>query len=160
MIHIRPATPDDTALVYRFIRELADYERLAHQVEATEAMIGEALFGPEPKAFCSIAEWRGDAAGFALWFVSFSTFKGRHGVWLEDLFVRPTYRRLGVGGALLGHLARICVERGYGRFEWSVLDWNETAIKVYRGHGATLMDDWRICRIDGAAMETLAERAP
>lgn len=157
MIRIRPARREDGALVASFVRELADYERLSHEVEASEEMLVEALFGPSPRVFCDIAESDGAPAGFALWFYTFSSFRGRHGLWLEDIFVRPQYRGQGLGKALLVHLARRCMEQGLGRFEWSVLDWNAPSIAFYEAQGATIMQEWKICRMSGAALEKLAE---
>lgn len=156
-VTIRSAKPDDSALVFSLIRELAVYEKLLHEVDATEAMIADALFGPNPRAFCDIAEHEGKAAGFALWFYNFSTFRGRHGIWLEDLFVRPEMRGKGLGKALLSHLAKRCVAENLARFEWSVLDWNEPSIAFYKSKGAVLMDDWSICRVTGQALWRLAD---
>ena len=158
MIRIRPTAREDSALVAAFVRELADYEKLSHEVEASEQMLAEALFAPNPRVFCDIAECDGAPAGFALWFYTFSSFRGRHGVWLEDIFVRPQFRGAGLGKALLAHLARRCVAEKLGRFEWSVLDWNAPSIAFYEAQGATLMHEWKICRMTGAALETLAER--
>jgi GNAT superfamily N-acetyltransferase len=156
MLSIRPATPADAALVLAFIRELAAYERLAHEVDATEESLAAALFGDSPRVFAEIAEWQGEPAGFALWFYNFSTFRGRHGIYLEDLFVRPAFRGHGIGRALLRHLARRCVAEGLPRLEWWVLDWNEPAIRFYRSLGAVPMDEWTVHRVAGAALETLA----
>lgn len=158
-VTIRPARPGEAGLVLAFIRELAEYEKLAHEVEADEAMIDRALFGPGPRAFCDIAERAGEPIGFALWFYNFSTFRGRHGLYLEDLFVRPEHRGNGAGRALLAHLARRCVAEGLGRLEWWVLDWNEPAIGVYRTLGAQPMDEWTVFRLTGEALETLAGAA-
>ncbi len=154
---IRPARPDEAGLVLAFIRELAEYERLAHEVEATEADIAAALFGKNPRAFADIAEWEGEPAGFALWFYNFSTFRGRHGIYLEDLFVRPALRGHGIGRALLQRLAQRCVAEGLGRLEWWVLDWNESALRFYRALGAVPMDEWTVQRVTGEALERLAE---
>jgi GNAT superfamily N-acetyltransferase len=152
MLHIRPARPGDEVLVADLIGELAEYEKLAHEVEATPADVARALFSPAPKAFCDIAEQAGEPVGFALWFYNYSTFRGRHGLYLEDLFVRPAARGQGVGKALITGLARRCVEQGLARLEWSVLDWNVAAIGFYEGLGAKVMDDWRICRLSGEAL--------
>jgi len=157
---IRPARPADVGLVTALVRELAEYEKLAHEVEATEGHFEAALFGPPPRVFCDIAEWGGEPAGFALWFYNFSTFLGRHGIYLEDLFVRPAFRGMGIGKALLAHLARRCVAEGLGRLEWWVLDWNEPAIGFYKRHGARMMDEWTVCRVTGEALTKLAEAAP
>ena len=153
---IRPARPDEAGLVLAFIRELAEYERLAYEVEATQADIAAALFGESPRAFADIAEWDGEPAGLALWFYKFSTFRGRHGIYLEDLFVRPGLRGHGIGRALLQRLARRCVAEGLGRLEWWVLDWNESALRFYRGLGAVPMDEWTVQRVTGEALERLA----
>ncbi|MGO4705684.1 N-acetyltransferase family protein [Microvirga sp. 2MCAF38] len=155
---IRPAEPRDASLVFEFIRELAEYERLAHEVDATQESIAEALFSTEPRVFADIAEWDGEPAGFALWFYNFSTFRGRHGLYLEDLFVRPEFRAKGIGKALLRHLARRCLAEGLARLEWWVLDWNEPALRVYRSIGATSMDEWTVQRVTGEALERLAEQ--
>ncbi len=156
---IRPAAPADAALVLSFIRELAEYERLAHEVVATDGDIAAALFGPEPRVFADIAEWNGEPAGFALWFYNFSTFRGRHGIYLEDLFVRPDFRGHGIGRALLAHLARRCIAEGLPRLEWWVLDWNEPALRFYRSLGAVPMDEWTVQRVMGEALERLANEA-
>lgn len=153
---IRPARPGDAPLIFEFVRELADYERLLHEVDATVEDIDRALFGDNPRAFCEIAEWDGEPAGIALWFHNFSTFRGKHGLFLEDLFVRPRYRGHGIATALMKHLARHCLSQGLARFEWSVLDWNEPAIKFYRSIGAVPLDDWTIQRVSGDALRTLA----
>jgi GNAT superfamily N-acetyltransferase len=154
---IRKAEERDAALVHSFIRELAEYERLAHEVDASEADIAKALFSPQPRVFADIAEWNGEPAGFALWFYNFSTFRGRHGIYLEDLFVRPEYRSKGLGKALLRHLAKRCIAEGLPRLEWWVLDWNEPAIKFYRSIGAVAMDEWTVQRVTGEALQRLAE---
>ena len=156
-LSIRPAIASDAALIFRFIRELAEYERLAHEVDASEADIGKALFGSNPRVFADIAEWQGEPAGFALWFYNFSTFRGRHGIYLEDLFVKPELRSKGIGRALLQHLARRCMAEGLARLEWWVLDWNEPALKVYRSIGAMPMDEWTVQRVTGDALQRLAE---
>jgi GNAT superfamily N-acetyltransferase len=155
-VSIRPARPGEAALVLAFVRELAEYERLLDAVDATEPMIDAALFGQNPRLFCEIAEWDGAPAGFAMWFANFSSFRGRHGIYLEDLYVRPAFRRHGIGRALLVHLAQRCVAEGWTRFEWSVLDWNKPSIEFYRTLGAVLMDDWTICRLTGDALVRLA----
>jgi GNAT superfamily N-acetyltransferase len=156
---IRKAVPADSALVFDLIRELAEYERLAHEVDATEGQVAAALFGPEPRVFAEIAEWEGEPAGFALWFYNFSTFRGRHGIYLEDLFVRPAFRSKGIGRALLRHLARRCRDEGLARLEWWVLDWNEPALRFYRSIGAVPMDEWTVQRVTGAALAALAGEA-
>jgi GNAT superfamily N-acetyltransferase len=153
---IRSARPADSALVFALVRELADYEKLTAAMDATPEQIAAALFSPQPKLFCEIAEWDGEPAGFAVWFLNFSTFRGRQGVYLEDVFVRPAYRRRGIGKALLARLAQRCVDDGHTRFEWAVLDWNAPAIEFYRSIGAQVMDDWRICRLSGKALHEFA----
>ena len=153
---IRRAEARDASLVLSFIRELAEYERLAHEVDASEADLTKALFGPNPRVFADIAEWEGEPAGFALWFYNFSTFRGRHGIYLEDLFVRPAFRSKGIGKVLLQHLARICVTENLPRLEWWVLDWNEPALRFYRSIGAVPMDEWTVQRVTGEALERLA----
>ena len=156
---IRTARREDLATVAAMIRELAEYERLTHLCVATDGDLESALFGPRPAAEVLIS-WKGaEAVAFALFFHNFSTFLGRRGLWLEDLFVRPAHRRRGCAGALLRELARIAVERGCGRFEWAVLDWNEPAIEFYRALGATVLEDWRIVRVVGPALESLARRS-
>jgi GNAT superfamily N-acetyltransferase len=146
-------------MVLSFIRELAEYEKLAHEVEATEATIADALFGASPRVYCDIAEWSGEPAGFQVWFVNFSTFSGRYGIYLEDLFVRPALRGKGIGKALLAHLAARCVENGWSRLQWSVLDWNTSSIEFYKSLGAELMDEWTVCKVTGEALNTLAKGA-
>ena len=153
---IRPAHPGDAALVLQFVRELADYEKLTHECVTTEAMIEEALFGPNTRLFCDIAEWNGEPVGNAIWFLNFSTFTGRHGIYLEDLFVRPAFRRNGIGKGLMVHLAKRCVAERWTRFEWSVLDWNTPSIDFYKSIGAQLKDEWTICRVSGDALQRLA----
>ncbi|MDR4305573.1 GNAT family N-acetyltransferase [Chelatococcus sambhunathii] len=156
---IRSAAPGDEALVLSLVRELAAYEELAHQVEATEAGLAEALFEGAPRVFCDIAEKDGAPAGFALWFYTFSTFRGRHGIYLEDVFVRPPFRGLGIGRALLERLAARCVAEGLGRFEWSVLNWNAPSIAFYKSLGAVAMDGWTMYRMDGDALARLGTGA-
>ena len=153
---IRRARPGEAELVLSFVRDLAEYEKLLHEVEATEAMIDVALFGSNPWLFCEIAAWKGEPAGFAVWFINFSTFSGRSGIFLEDLFVRPTQRGKGIGKALLVHLAKACVANGWSRLQWSVLDWNAPSIEFYKSLGAVLMDEWTVCRVNGAALMALA----
>lgn len=155
-VSIRSATPADSGLILSFIRDLAEYEKLLDSVEADEAKIAGALFGEQPRAFCDIAEIDGEAVGFALWFYNFSTFVGRHGIYLEDLFVRPQARGAGAGKALLAHLARRCVDENLGRLEWSVLDWNAPSIAFYDSLGAAAMDEWIIRRLTGDALRRLA----
>ncbi|MHA6719607.1 N-acetyltransferase family protein [Sphingomonas sp. RS6] len=158
MILIRPATPDDVPLILGFVRELAAFEREPDAVVATEPMLHDALFGARPAAEALIAARDGTAVGFALFFQNFSTWTGRPGIYLEDLYVTPAARGAGVGTALLRHLAGIAVDRGYGRFEWSVLDWNQPAIDFYRAMGAEPMDEWTVQRVSGDALVRLAGR--
>ena len=153
---IRPAKPADAPLILAFIGELAAYERLSHAVKITLGDVKTLLFGPAPRAFCDIAELDGQPVGFALWFYSVSTFEGRHGLYLEDLFVRPAARGAGVGRALLAHLARRCLAEDLRRLEWSVLDWNESAIAFYDRLGATTKSEWIMRQLAGPALEALA----
>ncbi len=155
-VRIRTATAADLPVILAFIRELATYEQLEHQVVATEALLQQHLFDERPVAETLIADTQGEPQGFALFFPHFSTFLGRPGIYLEDLYVREAARGHGIGKALLSALARIAVERGWGRVEWAVLDWNAPAIGFYKGLGATLLDDWRICRLTGDALVQLA----
>ena len=157
-IRIARAQERDVPLILELIRGLAEYERLADQCVAAEAGLRDALFGAQPAAEVLLAYADGQPAGFALFFHNFSTFLGRRGLYLEDLFVKPEFRRLGIGGRLLGELARIAVERGCGRFEWSVLDWNAPAIEFYKSLGAKPLDEWTIFRVTGDALEALAAR--
>lgn len=158
-IAIRHAAASDLDLIIGFIRALADYERLADEVRLDRAVLGAHLFGPAPKAEVFIAESRGAAVGFALFFHSFSTFEGRPGIYLEDLFVAPEARGTGAGKALLSALAALALTRGCARLEWSVLDWNEPAIAFYRALGANSMEGWTVNRVEGAALGTLAGRS-
>lgn len=159
MTHIRFATAADVPQIIAFVRELAAFEREPDAVVATEAMLDAALFGPRPAAEAVIAEAAdGAPLGFALFFQNFSTWTGLPGMYLEDLYVTPAARGAGVGKALLRHLADIAVERGYGRFEWSVLDWNQPAIDFYRAMGAVGMDEWTVQRVTGDALRALAGR--
>jgi diamine N-acetyltransferase len=187
---MRAARPDDAAAIYALICELADYEKLRHEVDATEADIAEALFGANPRVFAEIAEWsnpralagcdeshpaRGvrarqepsggppgmegvqmEIAGFSLWFYNYSTFRGRHGLYLEDLYVRPVFRGHGIGKALIVSLAKRCVAEGLARFQWSVLDWNKPSIDFYESLGAKLTPEWLGCRVEGEALAKLA----
>jgi GNAT superfamily N-acetyltransferase len=154
---IRSAMPADAGLVLTFIRELAEYEKLLHEVEAREDDIARDLFGEQPRVFCEIAEWGGEPVGFALWFYTYSTFQGRHGLYLEDLFVRPAYRGKGLGKALLANLARRCVDEGLGRLRWWVLNWNEPSIAFYRSLGAEAREEWTTFDLSGEALRRLAQ---
>ena len=153
---VREAAPSDADLILTFIRDLAEYERLLHEVEADEGDVRRHLFGRNPRVFCDIVEQEGEPLGFALWFYNFSTFRGRHGIWLEDLFVKPEARGLGAGKALLRRLAEHCVEQQLGRLEWAVLDWNAPSIAFYDSLGASALDDWTTRRLTGEALERLA----
>lgn len=154
-LRIEPARAADVPLILRFIRELADYERLSDQVSATEEALREHLFGLRPAAEVVIARCEGEPAGFALFFQNYSTFLARPGLYLEDLFVRPALRGRGIGRALLAHLAQLALARGCGRLEWSVLDWNEAAIRFYESLGARRLKEWVPYRLTGAALEAL-----
>jgi GNAT superfamily N-acetyltransferase len=153
---IRPAQPADVPAIHQLIRDLASYEKALSEVTATEEDLRRALLAERPAVFAHVAEHDGAVAGFALWFLSFSTWEGRHGIYLEDLYVRPDARRLGLGRALLAELARICLARGYARLEWSVLDWNAPARAFYASLGAAEMDEWTVDRLSGSALQTLA----
>lgn len=157
-VSLRPAIPTDVAVIMRFVRELAEYERAADKVVATEALLTDALFGPHPAAQAVIADIDGASVGMALFFENFSTWTGWRGLYLEDLYVTPTARGAGVGTALLTHLAGIAVERGCSRFEWAVLDWNAPAIAFYLAMGAEPMHEWRTYRVSGDALTKLAAR--
>ena len=150
---IRQARPGDETAIVEMVRELAEFEKLAYLVEVTPHSLRPHLFGARPVAECVVAERDGGIVGFALFFTNFSTFLGRPGLYLEDLYVQPAQRGAGIGRALLQHLAALARERGYGRFEWSVLDWNVDAIRFYERMGATLLPEWRICRVTGAALQ-------
>jgi GNAT superfamily N-acetyltransferase len=153
---VRAARPADAGLIHRFILELADYEKLSHAVKATEADIAALLFGLSPRAYCDLAEIDGEPVGFCLWFYTVSTFAGRAGIWVEDLYVRPAARGGGAGKALLGALARRCVAEGLARLDWTVLDWNAPALGFYDRIGAHSLDDWRLRRLSGDALAALA----
>ncbi|MGH7532913.1 MAG: GNAT family N-acetyltransferase [Gemmatimonadales bacterium] len=157
-VSLRPATAADVPLILRFIQGLAEYERLAQECVATEARLRDTLFGATPEAEVALAFQDDEAAGFALFFHSYSTFLAQRGLYLEDLFVLPEYRGKGIGKALLRHLAKLAVARGCGRFEWAVLDWNESAIKFYESLGAVPMADWIVYRLTGDALRQLASR--
>jgi len=153
---IRPAAPADAPAIYQLIRDLAEYERSLPHVTGTPEQLREALFGPASAVFAHVAEHEGQLAGFALWFVNFSTWECQHGIYLEDLYVRPELRGHGHGRQLLAALAALCVERGYGRLQWWVLDWNEPAIGFYRALGAVGMDEWTVFRLSGRALAQVA----
>jgi GNAT superfamily N-acetyltransferase len=155
-VHIREAVAADIHLIHGFIKALAEYEKLAHEMRADIKVLEQHLFGPRPMAEVLIAEHEGEAVGFALFFHNFSTFEGKPGIYLEDLFVNPEARGLGAGKALLSRLAQLAVERECARLEWWVLDWNEPSITFYKSLGARLMDEWTVMRVDGDALESLA----
>ncbi len=156
-LQLRPAIRSDVPLILRFIRALAEYEKLLDEVVATEATLEEHLFGLQPRSEVILAEWDGVSAGFALYFHNFSTFLSRPGIYLEDVFVHPEFRGRGIGKSLLLELARIARQRGCGRFEWAVLDWNTPSIEFYESLGAQGMDEWRLMRVTGASLERLAD---
>lgn len=160
VFELRVATVADVPEILRAIRGLAEYERLADECIATEALLRDSLFGAAPSAEVVLAETGGETAGFALWFRSYSTFLARPGIYLEDLFVYPAFRGRGLGRRLLAHLAQTAVERGYGRLEWSVLDWNVDAIRFYTALGASPMDQWTTFRLAGSALAELGRPAP
>ncbi len=155
-VTVRSAVASDAALILRFVEALADYEKLRHEAQATEADIVRDLFGPSPKVFAELAFSGERPVGFALWYYTYSTFQGRHGIWLEDLFVDPDARGQGAGKALLVNLAQRCVREGLGRFEWAVLDWNAPSIAFYKAQGAVMMEEWERCRVTGEALARLA----
>ncbi len=157
MLNIRPATRDDIPVILQFIRDLAEYERDPQAAVATPEDLLRDGWGPQPKFRVTIAEWAGEPAGFALYFYNYSTWQGRPGLYLEDLFVRPPFRGKGIGKALLVHLAQIAVRDNCGRFQWQVLDWNEPAIKFYEALGAKVMKEWLTMRLEGDALRRLAE---
>jgi GNAT superfamily N-acetyltransferase len=154
---IRPANINDTDEILAMIYELALYEKAPDEAKATRVQIIESFFSDDPKVFCEIVEVDGAVAGFAIWFLNYSTWQGKHGIYLEDLFVRPQYRGKGFGKALLKHLATICEDRGYGRFQWWVLDWNQPAIDFYKSLGAVAMDEWTVFRVSEQALTQLAD---
>ncbi|MFF7882015.1 GNAT family N-acetyltransferase [Streptomyces sp. NPDC007896] len=154
---IRTATPDDIPVIHAMVRELAEYEKAPDEAKASRRQLHEALFGERPAAFAHIAEAAGEPVGFALWFLNFSTWRGVHGIYLEDLYVRPEARGGGHGKALLTELARICVERGYERLEWSVLNWNRPSIEFYEALGARPQDEWTVYRLTDGALRQLGE---
>ena len=158
MLEIRDAVLADAALVLRFVRKLAEYEHLLHEVKAREADIERDLFGANPRIFCDIAQWDGAPAGFTIWFYNYSSFRGGHGIYLEDLFVEPAYRGRGIGKALLARLAVRCQAEGLSRLEWLVLDWNKPSIEFYKSLGAVAVDDWTVFRLSGDALTKFADQ--
>jgi GNAT superfamily N-acetyltransferase len=158
-LQMRPATPDDVGQILSLIRELADYEKLLHEVSASEDDLRRDLFSAAPRAHCDIAMWNGEVAGMAFWFYNYSTFLGRAGIYLEDLFVRPAHRGKGIGKSLIAHLARRCADENLSRLQWSVLDWNAPSIAFYESLGAEVMREWLACRMSRPAIEALATGA-
>ena len=154
---IRPALKEEVGIVLQLIHDLAHYEKAPDEVEATEKELLTTIFAEEPRVFCDLVEVDGDIAGMAIWFLNYSTWQGKHGIYLEDLFIKPEFRGRGFGKALLQHLARICEEKGYGRFQWWVLDWNSPAIEFYRSLGAVAMDEWTVYRVSGEALKDLGK---
>jgi GNAT superfamily N-acetyltransferase len=154
-MQIRPARRDEVGIVLQLIHDLAVYEKAPNEVEATEKELLETIFSSDPKVFCDLVEVDGEIAGMAIWFLNYSTWQGKHGIYLEDLFIKPEYRGRGYGKALLKHLAKICDDKGYGRFQWWVLDWNSPAIEFYRSLGAVAMDEWTVYRVSGQALKEL-----
>ena len=154
---IRPARQEEVGIVLQLIHDLAVYEKAPNEVEATEKELLETIFSSDPKVFCDLVEVDGEIAGMAIWFLNYSTWQGKHGIYLEDLFIKPEYRGRGYGKALLKHLAKICDEKGYGRFQWWVLDWNSPAIEFYRSLGAVAMDEWTVYRVSGAPLKELGK---
>jgi GNAT superfamily N-acetyltransferase len=157
MLTLRPAVPADSPLILSYIRELADFERDPAAAVATEADIRRYAFSDHPLVYVTMAEWDGCPAGFALWFLNFSTWEGKPGIYLEDLFVRPDFRGRGIGKALLKHLAALAVKEGWTRFVWQVLDWNTPALEFYEAMGARVMRNWLTCRVEGASIAHLAD---
>lgn len=154
---IRPARNDEASIILQLIKDLAEYEKAPDEVKASEKEINETIFAENPKVFCDFVEVDGEIAGMAIWFLNYSTWQGKHGIYLEDLYVKPEFRGRGYGKALLQHLASICNERGYGRFQWWVLDWNSPAIEFYRSLGAEAMDEWTVYRVSGDPLKRLGE---
>jgi GNAT superfamily N-acetyltransferase len=155
-MNIRPAKTTDIDEILALIYELALYEKAPEEAKATKSQIMESFFSDNPKVFCEIVEVDGEIAGLAIWFLNYSTWQGKHGIYLEDLFIRPQFRGRGFGKSVLKHLAQICVDRGYGRFQWWVLDWNTPSIEFYKALGAVAMDEWTVYRVTGDALTELA----
>jgi GNAT superfamily N-acetyltransferase len=160
MLTIRSARPADNALIRAYIAELADYERAPEKAVASEADIALHVFGEHPIMHAEMAEWDGKPAGFAFWYFNFSSWEGKPGLYLEDLWVRPEFRGKGIGKALLQHLAKLALREGCTRYTWQVLDWNTPSIAFYRAMGAAVMEEWLTCRVEGEALKALAEGAP
>ena len=154
---IRPARKEEVGIVLQLIHDLAHYEKAPDEVEATEKDLLATIFADKPRVFCDFVEVEGEIAGMAIWFLNYSTWQGKHGIYLEDLFIKPEFRGRGYGKALLQHLARVCEEQGYGRFQWWVLDWNSPAIEFYRSLGTVAMDEWTVYRVSGNALKELGK---
>ena len=152
---IRPARQDEVGIVLQLIHDLALYEKAPNEVEATEKELLETIFVDNARVFCDVVDVNGEIAGMAIWFLNYSTWQGKHGIYLEDLFIKPEFRGKGYGKALLQHLAKVCDERGYGRFQWWVLDWNSPAIEFYKSLGAVAMDEWTVYRVSGDPLKKL-----
>jgi len=152
---IRPAQQDEVGIVLQLIHDLALYEKAPNEVEATEKELLETIFVDNARVFCDVVEVNGEIAGMAIWFLNYSTWQGKHGIYLEDLFIKPEFRGKGYGKSLLQHLAKVCDERGYGRFQWWVLDWNSPAIEFYKSLGAVAMDEWTVYRVSGDPLRKL-----
>ena len=152
---IRPARKDEVGIVLQLIHDLAHYEKAPNEVEATEKELLETIFVDDARVFCDVVEVDGEIGGMAIWFLNYSTWQGKHGIYLEDLFIKPEFRGRGFGKALLQHLAKVCDERGYGRFQWWVLDWNSPAIEFYKSLGAVAMDEWTLYRVSGDPLKKL-----
>lgn len=153
---IRPAQQDEVGIVLQLIHDLALYEKAPNEVEATEKELLETIFVENARVFCDVVDVEGEIAGMAIWFLNYSTWQGKHGIYLEDLFIKPEFRGRGFGKALLQHLAKVCEERGYGRFQWWVLDWNSPAIEFYKSLGAVAMDEWTVYRLSGVPLKKLS----
>ena len=156
-MNIRSARREEVGIILQLIHDLAHYEKAPDQVEATEKELLETIFVNNPQVFCDVVDVDGEIVGMAIWFLNYSTWQGKHGIYLEDLFVKSEFRSRGYGKALLQHLARVCDERGYGRFQWWVLDWNSPAIEFYRSLGAVAMDEWTVYRVSGAELKKLGK---
>lgn len=154
---IRPAKQEDAGAILQLIKDLAFYEKAPDEVKATEKEILETIFAPNPSVFADLIEVEGQVVAMAIWFLNYSTWQGKHGIYLEDLYVKPEFRGRGYGKALLQHLAKVCIERGYGRFQWWVLDWNSPAIEFYKGLGAEAMDEWTVYRVSGEKLKELGQ---
>ena len=152
---IRRARVEEAPIIMELIHALAEYEKAPHEVEASEKDLVETIFADDPKVFCDVVEVDGEIAGMAIWFLNYSTWQGKHGIYLEDLFIRPEFRGRGYGKALLKHLAAECQEKGYGRFQWWVLDWNSPAIEFYKNLGAVAMEEWTVYRVSGDSLKEL-----